>query len=1240
MASVLQWNTRSVHSRSSDILYLIGRYNPSVVALSETWLAPGARFRISGFNILRDDRDDGYGGTALLIKKNCLFSSLQLPTFNNSNFNAVAARIGNISYLSVYISRKDINIIPILKKVIETLPPPIIVLGDFNAHHSLWGAPNDDAIGILLVELMDALNLCVINDGSPTRCFVPGQNPSYIDLSFCSSSLSSLLSWKCLSMSHGSDHYPIILTLPNHVIKSVQSLPPLLKFKLTNCDWDLFSNALAHKIQQFPGVSRVNLDYSYNNLISSLIMTAEEHFEIKNDARGKISSPPWWDKECTEIIKKRNKTEKDCNTYLDLNTFIKFRNATAATKRLLKNKKREGWRNFCASLSPDTPISIVWKKLKRYRGSCNNIDLTSFSTAWVEPFFNKLAPDYVPFLSQMPYVYNTPSPDNNTVNLNSHFSLAELKLVLKRLSDSAPGVDGIPYSFYTHLNQDTLKYILDIINVVIDTGNIPESWKEQIIIPILKPHKDSSDPISYRPVALSVTICKIAEHLIKNRLEWYIEKNRIFPNSQFGFRKGRSTMDSLYSFSSDVLISFSNNESVVAAFLDITAAYDNVNLLLLKQKMLSINIPSKFVDFLFNLYTGRTISVRVPGVNLPSRLIWRGVPQGSVLSPLLYNIYTHDLDHSVIPMCSILQYADDLVIYNINNSASLAANSVQKSLNELTKWLTNHDLSISADKSVVVTFSRRKPNSNINMSIGNSDIPNSNEVRFLGVKLDSKMSGLAHANHVVNKCEKSVNLLRSLAGVWWGAHPSSLKLVYNAIIRSILDYGTGLCPLSKQIQHKLNLIQSKSLRIIAGAMKSTPINALQVECGDPPLHLRRQYLCDRFFFKITQYEFHPLHTKVMALHNLIEIGNSAYWRNKSVPQIVIAYRKFINLTCNAVKVSCHPLFEYDYEVLTFSPTVHLNIGISKVTTFPEAKLNKFIEDNGSNAEIFFTDASKALNQDQSCVGATFLQKSSGYFRLFKYPYLYSIFSGEGMAILECLNYILDKKITKALIFSDSLSFLQSVLSNPFDKNNFSFLSLTVKHKIKLCADLNISIVLAWIPGHRGIQGNESADQLAGLATTNGSANFCNIYNHDLLNVAKVSLIDSWNQEWSDPNQRKGRFFFNFHPVASMKPWFSKLKLNKRTTSIITRLRLGHCSSPAHLSRLKIRDSPLCDCGMEDGDIEHILLNCSLYQNPSLYDILVTNKAPLPFNLSSILSLTHKKYILSLSKFISFHNLKL
>ena len=1228
----LQWNSKSMRHKKHEISYLINKYQPTVFAVAETWLKPGSRFRVPGYSCLRDDRDDGYGGCALLVNRAISFSQISLPS-HSPDFNIIAVKALNITFISVYIPRPNSTIISDLNSILSTISGSLVILGDFNCHHSMWGSHYCDPTSSLLLDVFDTSNICVLNDGSPTRRVSPLQHPSAVDLSLSSSNIASLLSWKVLSSTLGSDHYPILISMPQHS-QNPKTSSPLLKHKISQADWHLFSLLTKRKIESLPPVDNNNYLSLYSDFINALISSADESIPLKKSSLPKMSSPPWWDTECTDAIRRRKESENGFSRNPNMDNYISLQKTCAQTKKLLAKKKKDGWRSFCEELAPKTPLSLIWRKIKAFRGSLSDTyNVSSNDPSWVENFLDKLAPPYVPSEDCLPSYCPPPrSPDK----MDDPFSFAELHSVLSNLKDSTPGIDGIPYSFVTKSSNSAKLFLLDIMNKVFVTGVVPESWKHQIVIPILKPGKNPSDPSSYRPIALSSVLAKIFEHLIKNRLEWILENRSILSESQFGFRRGMGTLDSLSTLSSQIRLAFSQEEHVIGVFLDINSAYDNVQLHLLRQKMLNLSIPRMLVNVICNLFMARTISVRLNDSLLPSRLIWKGLPQGSVLSPLLYNLYTYDLSKSVDSFCNILQYADDLALYVSSSSFSTCCARLNSALMYFGDWISDHGLSLSISKSNVVVFSRKRIIPDIEILFQDQLIPVQDKVKFLGVVLDSKLSGIHHLNHIVSKCEKNINALRALSGVWWGSHPYSQKLLYNSIIRSHLDYATFILePCNKLALCKLDKIQTKCLRILSGAMKSSPNNALQVECLDPPLHLRRQFLADRYFFHISQYSNHPLLSILRSLSQLI--SSSSYWSHKDLPCLLKSFIKLTELPHPILQFSKNPLFSVPFEALIYDPPVFLNLGIEKNSVGADEKLNNILDTKWNNWLTIYTDASKLSNDDYVGV-AVWIPKYKVILN-FKCPPSTTIFSAEALAIWEALSYVESHKLDKTVILSDSLSCLQDILKVPFRSNNNFFITLKIRELLFSCKSQNIELVLAWIPGHSGIRGNETVDLCAKEAVHTGWDKHSNSFARDLRILARLQMINRWNEIWGNSRNQKGKHYGNIQPSIPAKPWFFRYrKANKQTTSTIIRLRLGHVCSPVFLAKIRVRDHSLCECGLEDGTLDHLFFNCPRLSH-SLYDILPHN-IPRPINFCSLLTLTNTSFIELLSKFINTHKIRL
>lgn len=1214
-------------------------YKPFAVSLQETWLRPGFNFRIPGHVCLREDRTDGYGGVALILRGGVPFVHLPIPN-HSDKFSIIAASVNNICFVNMYIPHPSNEVFDDIRSILSSLPRPILVMGDFNAQHSMWGSSKSDHYGARILDILDDNNLCLLNSGCPTRRTQPHEGISAPDLTLCSPSLAPTLNWWPLSSSYGSDHFPLMVSFPQKICEKTSKAPPRLKYRLKDANWSLFGDKVQQNLSTIPPLNDSSNHLCAEAFTRALLQAAEEVFPIKNNSgNGYIPSPPWWDSECSAAIAERKIAEENYRENSTTQNFNILSNLITKTRKLLKQKRFNSWKSFCASISPEISPSQVWQNIRRFRSAFKPPRSPFMDSSTVDLFLDKLAPPFVPSIDNI-------SSDSQPSLLSQHdssdsfisFSLSELKGVLSRLRDSAPGCDGIPYSFLQNLNDSCLSYFLSLINSILTSGNIPPSWKIHEVIPIHKPNKPINDPSSYRPIALASVISKICEHLVKNRLEWFIESKGLLSPNQFGFRKGRSTMDSLSIFMTDIRLAFSYNKSVLAAFLDVSAAYDNVNLSVLKQKMINLNIPQIFISFIINLLSGRMLKV-ISEDSYQSRIVWKGLPQGSVLSPLLYNIYSHDLEASLRGKVNTLQYADDLLLYVSGDSIDNMSDTVTYSLKLLKVWLDNNSLSLSVPKSIIVLFSRMRLPPSVSVFYNNIRVPVKSEATFLGVILDSRLTGSPHCYYISDKCEKILNILRCLSGVWWGAHPFSLKLLYNALIRSILDYGTFILePCNAVALHKLDIIQSKALRIIAGAMRSSPINALQVECSEAPLHLRRQFLCDRFLFRAFQVYNHPLYTK---LRSLLECMDYPYWAHKSPPCLIVSLQKYLALQAPTHRSQFLPIFCVNYDALTLNPSIMFDFGLSKQDLSINAKFVDIIDSDSrwKNCHLIFSDSSKPGPEE--CVGVGIFHQQFGIVQKIKLPPETSVFTGECFGLLKSLEYILMMKLKKSIILTDAKSALQALERFPFNSNrNNHPVIIACRDLLYQCCIKNYTVSFAWIPGHSGIFGNAKADSLAKAAVNDGDLvpykNFC----CDLALLPKFQLLNSWTHIWRSSRQTKGRYYSTIQVDIPPKPWFSNLTFGKAITSTLIRMRLGHACIPLHLARLNLLPSDICECGNDVGDFNHIFFACPRNDRSAFISSLLSIKIPFPTSISILLSNINIDVYRILASFIFHNNIKL
>lgn len=265
--SAVQWNCRSVGSKKSEIIYLINKFNPFIFAITETWLKPGSVFKLSGFSCLRDDRPDGWGGAALLIKNSCSFSQCSLPSHDANNFNVVACLVNKICFVSLYIPHPSSQTFLEIENLLTCLPEPFIVMGDFNAHHRAWGSSISNTHGKDLINIISRLNLCILNDGSQTRLTKPSENASVVDLTITSPSLAIDIIWKTHKFTHGSDHFPIILQFTKFKVKNIPKAPPRMRHRIIPDKWSDFKSYIENNISSLPLTGYPSCANSFINII-------------------------------------------------------------------------------------------------------------------------------------------------------------------------------------------------------------------------------------------------------------------------------------------------------------------------------------------------------------------------------------------------------------------------------------------------------------------------------------------------------------------------------------------------------------------------------------------------------------------------------------------------------------------------------------------------------------------------------------------------------------------------------------------------------------------------------------------------------------------------------------------------------------------------------------------------------------------------------------------------------------
>ena len=1164
--SILQWNSRSINANKGSFEVALSDLKVDVATVNETWLKPNFNFTIANYFPVRADRLDGKGGVMILIKNNINYQVIPLvsPSFH-IQICGVRIKLSESFHLSIvtcYCSPRSYLTNNEWLLVLQSVPTPFLFLGDFNAHSQLWGCHFQDVQGDNLASLIDDLNLTILNDGTETRLTHGNNYPSIVDLSLVSASLSSHFNYEVLEDSLGSDHFPILITHNSPGGNTPQNFNP--RFKTENADWMLFGQIIQNKFNSAP-VQLSSLS-RYKFLESSIIEAA--NVSIPQTKLSTKSSPKcWWNLECQEIIQQRKKAHKKYKLNPILNNFIELKRLQAKAKYIIKTAKRESWNKFCSSINPNTSPKDIWNKIKRISGSVIR-NKSPISPEVINNFLDKLAP---PNVSQLPIIQ---TPLNNSPDvLADPFSFNELVRALISSKDSSPGLDRITYSMIKNIPIIAQEFLLDIYNDLRHNQEIPPSWKIQIILPILKPGKSPEYANSLRPIALSSCLLKIFEKMIKFRLESFLESNYKIHMFSFGFRSNASTMDNLSILINNILEGFVYKKITPALFIDIEGAYDNVNLHKLYQKLVELGVGSSTSSLIFNLLFERTIQVK-SSTHTFSRLLTKGVPQGSVLSPLLFICYTYDIFDAVSGEFKLLQFADDFVIYHSSPDITHTIDVLSSALFLLINYLNNNNLRISASKSALCIFSRKRSSLPILVNLSGYEFEVKSIIKYLGIILDFKLRWSPHINYLIGKCSPFLNLLRVLSNSKWGGHPQSLLTIYKALIRSRLEYGNYLFGNASYTKLQLlDRIQYSALRICLGYLRSSPTNAILIEANDPPLSLRREFMAAKFFIKRKSKFFHP---SIEAINSLeFACLETPYYNNSKIPWLVQVSLKFNNLNIPLKKFSVNPIHLIDLDILNTPLYIRLS--------------EPHIGPNENYENIIYTDGSKST----SGVGCAFINTSNNFFHLFKLHSACSVFTAELVAIREALNYTKINNHKSTIIISDSKATLSAIQSSKYNRK-INLILFQIISVIKYLHLQHHSIRFSWIKGHSGNIHNNLVDYLAKRAVSAGVPLVEGLSTQDAIIIFNQGLYRSWKAIWRETSRYKGLSLYKLKPSPG-PPWFIYNPSSPRKEiTLLNRIRINHTLTNSHLYRLSLSPTPFCTCSPIPATPEHLILQCPLY----------------------------------------------
>ena len=507
---------------------------------------------------------------------------------------------------------------------------------------------------------------------------------------------------------------------------------------------------------------------------------------------------PWINKELKTLLRKKDRLYRNYKRHgfriEDKSRLDSFR---SGCHMAIKSRKTLYLKNLGSQLNdPCTTPKNYWKIIDRVMNKsrapkiplifCNGkfvLGCAEKATLFNDFFSNQCK--LIVNASVLPdFVYLTQKRINSV-----SVSGADVLSIIRGLNpNKASGSDGISGQMLLLCDESVVLPLEIIFENILETSTYPDMWKLANVTPIFK-KEDKQLVKNYRPISLLPICGKIFEKLIFNSLYFYLNSNDLITPNQSGFRPGDSCPNQLLFLVNEIHRAFENHKSLElrAVFLDISKAFDKVWHEGLLFKLKQNGVSGKLLEFFESYLRGRRQRVSLNGFNSEYSVIESGVPQGSVLGPLLFLVYINDLEKNI--KSNVKFFADDTMLYSVVVDPSSSASDLNHDLDLISQWAFQWKMAFNPDPSkqaVEVLFScKRKSVQHPGLFFGGSPVASVSEHKHLGLTLQPTLSFAKHIDEKINKAKKSVGSMKHLNGV---LPFSSLKLMYGALVRSHLDY--------------------------------------------------------------------------------------------------------------------------------------------------------------------------------------------------------------------------------------------------------------------------------------------------------------------------------------------------------------------------------------------------------------------------------------------------------------------
>ena len=1120
---------------------------------------------------------------------------------------------GNIAITSTYMAAEEPAPTTKVRSVARHCrinKQPLLIGGDANSHHTLWGSTNTNDRGDALLAFILEEELQWKNVGDkPT--FQTRARAEVLDITIVNTQANEMIQdWKVDETPSLSDHAYITYKLGKLPLKAVK----MRNIKRT--DWDKYGSSLENKLLlRTPCLNTAAID-EIERAVEQVEVAITEAFHEACPERIVQVKPhlQWWNKKLDKLQKEVSRAHLQAKRSRVPRAWDSFHNIQRSLRKEMAKAKKLAWRSFTSTIEGAHPLSRVLKAIRtdaslQVTSVTSNGKLTSSPEETLEVLLSHHVPNTTNEEGREKVEARTGSGQDAHKKDNKWIASTVNDQTLKQGLEEfkpwkSPGADGI-YPGLLQKGWNKLgPFYKAIYTACLHKGYTPTSWRKARGVFIPKPGKQTYTEVkSYRMITLTSFQLKLLERVILKKINRTKGVTEILSPLQFGFKAGVSTDTALHTLVHKIEKATAQNQYALAIFLDIENAFPTVTFEAIDRAISRLPLETGMTKWIKSSLRQRSLTATLADKSI-TKEITRGCPQGGILSPFLWNAVMDELLKECNENKLYTQaYADDIAGVIIGIDPATLVQRAQVIINKTVEWGRRNGLRVSETKSEAVLFSlkRKDMRPRKKLRIGTKELEFSTSAKYLGVTLDSKLTFNDHAKSRTAKALALMAQTRRLVGKTWGITPHMAKWIYQVMILPMVTYGSVVWHPNvetKKTQTMLTKLQRTACLMITSAYPGTPTAAMEVLLGLKPLRI------------IIQRE---------AILASIRLETSGHWNEQKIA-IGSNKLKYHTDTCNNKRKELATLdLPRDRTVPTQwgARDFHCTIKAREETTANESSIPKehikcFTD--GSKLEDGLTGAGVVLYQGYS--------KSSWHRHLGARA---TVFQAEVTAITEAALELLGKGTTGQTIhiLSDSQAALKAVSAHKTDRK-------TVAEAAEFLDKLaqNNSVQLHWIPGHEGTTGNEAADQKAkeGASTVVfGPEPFLPIPEALVKGEAHAWAEAEHKREWNsrkDCRQTKEAIDW---PERKLITKMSSLK--REDLRLLIQVITGHCNLNRHRSIQGKTDTPLCQkCYEEEETPNHIISSC-LYWKAERDKWLGTG----PTNLNSQLKKQNTSHLIGLMK---------